>query len=143
MRCLSVLLFAASAAFAQEYTASLSVTVTDPSDALVPKAHVVLTDNALQRVFEAETNAGGLASFASLQPGQYSLEITKAGFDNLRIPGITLAVRDQQRLSAKLKLSAGTTSVTVTAQPESVSTDASMGISVDQNYFENLPVNGR
>lgn len=143
MRCVPVLLFVASAAFAQEYTASLSVTVTDPSDAVVPKAHVALTDNALQRVSEAETNARGFASFASLQPGQYSLEITKTGFANLRIPTITLAVRDQQRLSAQLKLSAGTTSVTVTAQPESVSTDASMGISVDQNYFENLPVNGR
>ena len=87
LRCIPVLLFVASAAFAQEYTASLSVTVTDPSDAVVPKAHVALTDNALQRVFEAETNAGGLASFASLQPGQYSLEITKTGFESyLRAP---------------------------------------------------------
>ncbi len=44
--------------------------VTDPSDAVVPKAHVTLTDNALQRVSEAETDARGLASFASFLGGR-------------------------------------------------------------------------
>ena len=111
----------ASVAFAQEYNASLF----GDGDRFERKAHVALTDSALRRVYEAETNAGGLASFVSLRPGQYSLEITKTGFDNLRILSNTLAVWDQQRLAAQLKLSAGTTSVTVTAQPESVSTTVS------------------
>jgi hypothetical protein len=142
LRCVPVLLFLAAAAFAQEYTASLSVTVFDPSNALVPMARVVLTDSSRQRVYEEETNSSGSASFASLQPGDYALEISKPGFDKLQVPSITLAVRDQQRLSARLMLSAGTTSVTVTAAPESVATDASMGVSVDQKYIENLPVNG-
>jgi hypothetical protein len=144
LRSVSVLLFvAAAAAVAQEYTASLSVTVSDPSTALVPRAHVVLTDNSGRRVYEGETNSSGSASFSSLQPGEYSLEITKPGFDKLRVPNITLAVRDQQSISTQLVVSAGATSVTVTAAAESVATDASMGISVDQKYIENLPVNGR
>ena len=143
MRCVPVLLLVAAAALAQEYTASLSVTVSDPSSALVPRAHVVLTDNLRQREYVGETNSSGSASFASLQPGEYSLEITKPGFDKLRVPGITLAVRDQQSISTQLVVSAGATSITVTAAAESVATDASMGISVDQKYIENLPVNGR
>jgi hypothetical protein len=138
-----LLLFVPAALLAQEYTASLSLTVSDPSAAFVPKAHVVLTDTQRQSVHEAETGPTGSITFSSLQPSDYSLEISKAGFDKVQVPHITLAVRDQQTLTIELKVSVGTTSVTVTAAAESVTTGASMGISVDQNFIQNLPVNGR
>src|SRR5579871_961713 len=138
-----ITIFIAVAAFSQEYKASLSVRVSDPSYALVPQAHAILSDAQKQHVYEADTDTNGAATFAPLEPGNYSLEITKSGFDKISVPSITLAVRDQQILSLQLTVAAESSSVTVTAAPESVATDASMGVSLDQAYFENLPINGR
>lgn len=103
----------------------------------------MLTDNARKRTYEQDTDASGLVSIAPLSPGDYSLEVTKTGFDKLEVAHITLAVRDQKSLAVQLMLASGVSSVTVSATPEAVATDASMGISVDQSYIENLPINGR
>lgn len=139
----SILLLVTGMVWAQEYSASLSVAVSDPSDAVVPKAHIALTDNARKRTYEQDTSSNGLATLAPLPPGDYSLEVTKPGFQKLEVPNVTLAVRDQKNLSVQLVVASGVSSVTVSATPETVTTDASMGISVDQSYIENLPLNGR
>ena len=142
-RLAAALLFVSSVMLGQEYSASLSVTVSDPSNALVPGAHVLLRDSQQQVVREADTSSSGGVIFASLQPRDYSLEVSKTGFDSALVSRITLRVRDQQSLVVQLKLKSVESSVTVTDTAEGISTDAATGISVDQNYIQNLPVNGR
>ncbi|MBI4877883.1 MAG: TonB-dependent receptor [Acidobacteria bacterium] len=121
----------------------LSLKVTDPSNALVPGAHAVLVDLRWGTERKADTNNAGAATFDSLPPSDYSLEIAKSGFDKLRVGRIPLAVRDRLSLHLELKLLSQGTSITVTDTLGGVTTDASHGISVDQDFVQNLPVNGR
>jgi hypothetical protein len=127
----------------QEYSASLSVTTADPSGAVVPGTRVVLIDTRRGAVHQADTNGVGMATFDALPPSDYMLEAVKTGFEKLRLKRVTLAVRDRQSLRLELKVAAAETSITVTDSAQGVTTDASQGISVDQNYIQNLPVNGR
>ncbi len=130
-------------AFAQD-SATLTVTVFDQSAALVPGATLVLNDLRRGIVTQAETNANGFAVFDFLQPGDYSLDASKAGFDKYHLDQLTLNVRDRQifRIDLRVNAAAGT-SVQVTAKAESVSSEVAQGVSVDNRYVENLPVNGR
>ena len=130
------------AAFAQE-AATLTVTVVDPSVAVVPGANVTLTDLQKGTVNRGETNEGGFVAFNLLAPGEYSLDVESAGFEKLHVAHLVLQVRDRQTLQAalKLKAAAGTT-VVVTSAAQAVSSDNAQGISVDQQYVQNLPTNG-
>jgi hypothetical protein len=79
-----------------------------------------------------------------LPPGEYSLDASQPGFDTYHIAQLTLNVRDRQMLRLELKLAAAEgASIQVTAHAEATSSDAAQGISVDQNYVQNLPANGR
>jgi len=131
------------AAFGQE-SATLTVTVFDQSAALVPGAALVLTDLRRGIVTQAETNANGFVVFDFLQPGEYSLDASKAGFDKYHLDQLTLNVRDRQifRIDLHVTAAAGV-SVQVTEKAESVSSEAAQGVSADIKYVENIPVNGR
>jgi hypothetical protein len=125
-------------------SATLTVTVVDPSGAVVPGAQVVLKDAGRGSITRAETNETGFVVVNFLSPGDYSLEVTKAGFDKYRIETMVLKVRDRQTLHIGLAVTAAAgTSIQVTAESGTVSSDSGQGISVDQKYVENLPANGR
>jgi hypothetical protein len=143
VRVLFALVLAAVQVCAQEYAASITISVVDPSLSLVPGAKVVLRSLQRQAVFQANTDARGMASFTPLDPGDYALEVTKDGFETVRVERLSLAVRDRQNFNLKLKVAQSATSVTVTAAAEGVNTDPSSGVSMDHRYFQNLPVNGR
>jgi hypothetical protein len=130
-------------AFAQD-SATLNVTVLDPSAALVPGAKVTLTDLYRGTLNQAETNDSGIAAFNLLQPGEYTFQVTKSGFDTYRVDRLVVRVRDRQILRVTLRLpSAAATSVEVTANAQPVSSDAAQGASLDQSFVQDLPVNGR
>ena len=59
-----------AAAVAQE-AATLTVTVVDPSVAVVPGAKVTLTDLQKGTVIKGETNENGFVAFNLLPPGEY------------------------------------------------------------------------
>lgn len=130
-------------AFAQD-SATLTVTVVDPSAAVVPGAKVTLTDLGRGAIKQAETRETGFVVFDSLQPGEYSLETVKAGFDTYRVDRLTLRVRDRQTFRVELKITAAAgAKVEVTATAEAVSSDSGQGTSLDRQYYQDLPDNGR
>jgi len=136
-------LFASFAIHAQD-PATLSVTVVDPSNAVVPGAQLTLIDQRRGSVRQAQTRETGDAVFDHLDPGVYTLEAEKAGFDKIRLDKVLVAVRDRQSLHLEFRVSAAAqTTVTVTGEAEGISSDPAAGISVDSKYMENLPVNGR
>lgn len=137
------LFLGAFVAFAQD-SATLTVTVVDPSAAVVPGAKVTLTDSLRGTVLQAETNDNGFVTFDLVQPGEYSLDVDKAGFDKSRVERLTVRVRDRQIFRVALKLaSATTTAVEVTASAQPISNDVAQGVSLDQQFTQELPVNGR
>jgi len=79
----ALLVFVASS-FAQETTAGLRGTVKDPSGAVVPKAHVVVTGTSLVGEKTQDTDGSGSYHFANLPPGTYTITVTAKVFFDLQ-----------------------------------------------------------
>jgi Carboxypeptidase regulatory-like domain len=78
--CLAVLILCQLPVNAQNATGSLSGTVTDSSNAVVPDAKVVLKDEAQQTVRESVSNGSGFFNFQAVKPSTYTLTVSAAGF---------------------------------------------------------------
>ena len=61
-------------------TGSIIGAVTDPSNALIPKAQVILKDNSKGTTQGTNTNSSGLYQFALLAPSSYTVTVSAAGF---------------------------------------------------------------
>jgi uncharacterized membrane protein len=112
----AVLTFPPSPSFGQNASCSLSGTVYDASDAAVPNAKVVLTDEATHTARETVSNGSGFFSISAIQPSTYSAAISARGFavwdrahivfsqgENRNLPGVVLRVgstAEQVRVSA-------------------------------------------
>ena len=140
---IAIPLFSFASAIAQDL-ATLTITVADPSGAVVPGASIVLLDLHRGTIRKSETGSSGFLSYDSLQAGEYSLEVEKAGFNKYRLNSFNLNLRDRQTLRVELKIAPPTgATIFVADRPGIVSNDATQGVSLSQDYVETLPVNGR
>ena len=130
--------------YAQEYRATLTGTVTDPSGASVPNATVKATNNATNNVSETKTTSDGVYTLPLLEPGQYRVEAVAPGFQTLSRTSITLAVGQRLNINLQLTVGQATTEITVTGQQEVIdSADASRGLVFDPIKTQEYPLNGR
>lgn len=144
LRCCLLFLPVIGGVLPAQDTAALTVTACDPGNAVVAGVRIRLLDLQKGTVLQAETSASGFAAFDSLPAGVYTLEASKAGFDTIRVPRLTLAVRDRLALTLSLRVSpAQRTPGPVNSPVGSVTTDPSLGFSAGHDYFQHLPVNGR
>src|SRR6185369_6815030 len=88
-------------------------------------------------------SAKGQYLFDSLEPGDYSLKVTRDGFSLLQVDRIHLKARDRQTLRLELTLAVNTTSITVQGVAEGISSDASGGAVLEESFLRHLPVNAR
>jgi hypothetical protein len=141
---LFVLILAASWPMAaQSNFATLSGRVQDPTQAPIPGARAKLIAKATGSLRETATNAEGLFEAPNLAPGEYSLEVSAAGFaDQER--DIVLEVGQHMGIDLSLQLGARSETVEVVASTENLKTqDASIGEVVEPKSIEDLPLNGR
>ena len=139
-----LVLLICSATLCGQDAAALSGTVVDPSNAVVPDAEVTLLDVQRGAVRQARTNVAGIYLFTSLPPGEYTLEVLKSGFNQLKLERLYLRVRDRKSLQLELQLApVEPTVITVTAGEQGISSDPSTGAAVEHDYAENLPLNSR
>src|SRR4051812_20510541 len=89
---LALLLLLSGGLYAQEFRATLTGTVTDPSGASVPNASVKATNKATNGVSETKSNGDGLYTIPLLEPGIYNIEAVASGFQTLKRENITLTV---------------------------------------------------
>ncbi len=113
---------------AQEVTGSMQGTVTDPSGAVVPGAHLILTGTTLIGSKEADTNAQGEYHFANLPPGVYSIKVTAKGFEILQRGNLDVEVGKLPTINLQLQLGSATSTIEVTtaAPLVNVTTNQSM-----------------
>jgi hypothetical protein len=97
--------------WAQEVTASITGTVTDPSGAAVPGAKVTATSTERGIVYTAETNDSGIYRILQLPVGTYKLTIEKDGFAVASHPPFVLTVNQVAQIDVAMKI--GQTSQTV------------------------------
>ena len=102
----------------QVVTGSVSGTVADRTGALVPGAEVTLTNSATNATEKTVTSDVGAFRFTQIPVGQYSLEISKAGFRKLLLGKIEVDVNVERTLGTlELTLGQATESVQVVAAP--------------------------
>jgi hypothetical protein len=143
---LIVVLFAttAVAAFGQS-SASLSGTVSDPTGAVVPGAHVTVHSLATGADRAVDTDGAGLYAVPALQPGDYSVKVTATGFSTDNVPKVTLNV--DSKVSLNLKLAVASAGVTVQVEGQAANqiqtSTITVGQVIDNRQVQELPLNGR
>ena len=133
----------AVAAFGQS-SASLSGTVTDPTGAAVPNAHIVVHSIATGADRVVDTDGAGLYAVPALLPGDYSVKASAAGFSNDTVPKVTLNVDSGVTLNLKLAVASAGETVQVEAQTSQIETSTiTVGQVIDNREVQQLPLNGR
>ncbi|HYX28938.1 MAG TPA: carboxypeptidase regulatory-like domain-containing protein, partial [Pyrinomonadaceae bacterium] len=129
---------------AQSNYASLSGTVFDPDQKVVPAAELTLTSISTQATRQATSNDQGTFQFTGLVPGEYRLDVRSSNFANLS-QNVRLEVGQQMALNVKLEVGSLSTTVNVATEATMVlrTTDSSIGEVVERRSVENLPLNGR
>ncbi len=125
-------------------TGQLSGTVVDPSGAAVPNAKVRVTEPATG--FTQSVTAGGFGeySFPELQPGQYEVTSTAAGFSQAVYTGVVIEAARTTDLQLQMKVGASSQSVEVSAQAQVLETTTStLSTTINPQSVQDLPLNGR
>jgi len=140
-----LLLFAFSnRAYGQGSTATLSGTVTDQNDAVVPGVNVAVI--SITQGFQRSTSTNGEGSFVVplLPPGTYTVKAEREGFTTAEVRDVVLNVNDQVTINIPLKVgSLSSQSVDVLPTPPLLDQSPMVGTTVDREFVSNLPLNGR
>ena len=91
---------------AQQLTGTLSGTAYDQSGAVVPKASVVLRNEASGDARTTVTGSDGHFVITAVQPGSYSVEVSAIGFSSWKENGITMNTGDSRDVP-NIKLTVG------------------------------------
>lgn len=139
-----VLLAMTAATYAQTSTATVNGTVRDSSGSNIPGASLVLRNTATSVENRTETNESGVYVILNILPGQYTLEVSKAGFRTSKLSPFSLAVNQTATLDLNLEVGAVEQSVNVEAVGAEVqSSTAEIGAVVAKQQVVDLPLNGR
>jgi hypothetical protein len=133
-------------AHAQSVTGQISGTVTDPAGALIGGATVQLTNDLTKQIRTLVTGStSGSFIFTDLVPGNYSVQVTLAGFKTYSQHGINVSADEKVALhDLRLQVGDVSSTVTVEANVAHVATDSSdRSIAVNTMQIENTPVRGR
>src|SRR6266540_4364500 len=85
---------------AQKFTGTLTGTVTDQSGAVVAGASVKATSKTTGATRTTMTNNGGSYTFPELNPDNYDVSFSKAGFKQVVHQNVALHVADNLSLNA-------------------------------------------
>jgi Carboxypeptidase regulatory-like domain len=141
---LGLLLAFCVSAVSQETRASLSGIASDTSGAVVPGVSLQLTNTQTGVVLTATTNEAGLYRFLFLNPGQYKLVATAAGFKTFERNGIQLNVSEAGTLPVILEVGAQNERVTVSAEAPLIEAEkADHGMVIDNKKVMDIPINTR
>jgi hypothetical protein len=128
---------------AQNTTATVTGTVSDPSGAVVPGVNVtaISITQGFQR--SAMTNDEGLYVIPSLQPGEYTVRAEHEGFQTSETRNVILNVNTYTRVDVALKIGDMTRqNVDVLENPSLIDETPSVGARVDAKLIQ-MPLNGR
>ena len=147
VRCLLVLVFvwgAESKSAAQTVNGSVHGIVTDASSAVVPAATVQMKNLATGQVRQAVTDSVGYFTITQLPPGNYDVDVSKAGFASAHQAGVQLLVNQDTELNFSLSVGAVSQQVEVKAEAAALQTaNSSMSQVIGSRAVVDLPLNGR
>ncbi|MCE5310187.1 MAG: carboxypeptidase regulatory-like domain-containing protein [Acidobacteriales bacterium] len=131
-------------ALSQDFRASLSGLVSDPTGAAVVGAKIKARNIQRNSFSEAVSNDSGRYTIPFLIPGQYSVELEAPGFKKYVRENVQLQISDHAALDIRLELGAVSEEVTVSGQMTQLETEsASRGGIVDNQLLKSVPNAGR
>ena len=123
---------------------SVSGTIKDTSNAVVPNASVSATNIETGVLHQAATNGQGFYSFANLPIGHYNITIQKAGFKPYQRTGVTIDANSALTVDAVLAVGERSDVVTVAENQLLVETTSTqMGEVITSARMTAVPLNGR
>jgi Carboxypeptidase regulatory-like domain/TonB dependent receptor len=139
-----LLTFCAGIAGAQNISSSITGSITDPADAAIAGAKVVVTELNTGAVRTTTSDGRGEYSVLQIPLGLYQVAVEANGFKQELRRGITLQVDQKAREDFRLQVGSATERVEVTAQVPVIETDsATIGQVVTNRQVTELPLNGR
>ena len=131
-------------ASAQEFRGTISGLVTDPTGAVVPGASVEVKEVNTGSINHTISDNAGQYVLPFLPPGEYTITVEKAGFENTARSNITLEGQAHLIINLALKIGSAAQTVTVTGEAPLVNqANASIGQVISTESVADLPLNGR
>src|SRR6266581_1838071 len=126
---------------AQEITAAIVGTVTDPSGAPISGASVTATDTERGIVWTAKTNDAGVYNLPRIPVGNYTLKVSAPGFQTAVHPPFTLVLNQTAPIDVQMKMGAVTQTVEVTTSAPILETETTqVDTIIDATTNERLPL---
>jgi hypothetical protein len=134
-------LLAAASAYAQVQTGSITGTVTDSSNAVLPGVTVSLSgDRLIGGVQTQVAGASGDYRFDRLPPGAYVLKFELQGFRSVERTDIRISASFVATVNAKLEVGSVSETITVTGESPTVDTKSNLQQTVmTQEVLEGIP----
>jgi len=120
--------------------------VQDATGAVIQNCDVNLLNAETGGKSATRTNEAGVYVFSSVQPGLYSLQVSKPGFKSYSVTNFRVTASERATRNVVLGLGSASTTVTVDASGSASlwePTSNELGTLIDQQDVRNLPLNGR
>ncbi len=141
--CLAGLLLSVPWSLAQTGQGTVTGTVTDLSQAIVPMADVTLTNVATGVTAKGQSNEVGIYYFGGVPIGDYRIAVNKQGFEGW-VGTFTLSVGQNAVVNPSLKVGSTTTVVEVTGAAAPIETQSGAVSDIKEStQIRDLPLNGR
>lgn len=140
-----LILFGASLGLAQLNRGFITGTVQDATGAIVPDVTVKVTNKATNVSQESQTNSAGLYRFVAVEPGVYSVEFSKTGFELRKVENVNVSTNQEVTINQQLAVTGTSTTIEVQDAPPGVQlakTTATIDRTLSQTVIQNLPLTG-
>src|SRR5579864_6463248 len=125
-------------------TGQITGPITDPSGAVVPDATIEIVNEATGQKRTVTSRDDGFYLVPLVNPGIYQVKASRIGFGTLTRNGNEVAVNGTTRVDFSLQVGEVAEQVTtVTAVSLVETSNATLGVVVDQQKVVDLPLNGR
>jgi hypothetical protein len=129
---------------AQDVTATINGSITDPTGRVVPNANVAAKDLDRGTVWPARTNEAGFYSLSHLPIGRYELRVKVTGFTTAVESPIELQLNQVSAVNVQLIVGSESQTVTVTSEAPLLQTDTTdVGTVIDARTNVSLPLASR
>lgn len=129
---------------AQEATGRIVGTIYDQSGAVVPRAHIIVTNTGTHVTRETNAEADGTYQVPALPVGSYTVSVDQKGFRSVTTSASTLDINQSLRIDVKLQVGSASETVTVESTATTVETlSPTIGATISSSAVQQLPLNGR
>ncbi len=129
---------------AQGATSAIFGTITDPTGAVIPNAHITARNTDTGVAYPTTSNNQGAYRITQLPPGSYTLEVKSPGFSTKQINPFSLVLDEASLQNVALATGTATQTVSVSAASVLLNTESSSeGQIIENQQIEQLPLNGR